>query len=358
MSSPLFSFAHKNDCNLNLFKRFFVGILVFFLANQQGFSNSQNGLMVEVYSVDWNGTDLLLTGTGISNSPFPTLSLFENNYYVFNNISSEQIRFAIGEDNTTEYTHVDIWNNGSHSNDEYSLFSPDRNSSRTLYYFNADQSESVGQINISSHDSQFLHPQLNESSFRFGRSIEINEWNQTIIGSPGEGAFDDGAFHLFNWETNGSFSYLEKISPPTSGQTGQFGHALAVENEFLFVSSPDSFSSSGSVDIFSRESNGSYSFNESLNIFGTNGDMFGWDLAASSQYLAVSSLQANDIGGGKISIFENNGTNWESVDLLNADDNQSNDEFGYAIELTGTRLLVGAPKADANGTDSGAAYIF
>ncbi|MGY8714811.1 MAG: hypothetical protein ACKVJ1_13060, partial [Verrucomicrobiia bacterium] len=109
-----------------------MGILVFFLANQQGFSNSQNGLMVEVYSVDLNGTDLLLTGTGISNSPFPTLSLFENNYYVFNNISSEQIRFAIGEDNTTEYTHVDIWNNGSHSNDEYSLFSPDRNSSRTL----------------------------------------------------------------------------------------------------------------------------------------------------------------------------------------------------------------------------------
>ena len=71
MSSPLFSFAHKNDCNLNLFKRFFVGILVFFLANQQGFSNSQNGLMVEVYSVDLKGTDLLLTGTGISNSPFP-----------------------------------------------------------------------------------------------------------------------------------------------------------------------------------------------------------------------------------------------------------------------------------------------
>jgi len=358
MFVPLSSFAHKSDCNWNLFERLFVGIFVFFLAIQQGFSNSQNGNMVEVYSVDWNGTDFLLTSPRISNSPFPTLSLFENNYYVFNNISSGEIRLAIGEDNNTEYTQLDIWNNGSYSNDEYLLFSPDRNTSRTLYYFNAVQNQSVGQINISSHDSQFLHPQLNVDSFKFGQSIEINEWNQTIIGSPGEGAFEDGAFHLFNWETNGSFSYLEKISPPTSGQTGQFGHALAVENEFLFVSSPDSFSSSGSVDIFSRESNGSYSFNESLNIFGTNGDMFGWDLAATGQYLAVSSLQANDIGGGKISIFENNGTNWESVDLLNADDNQSNDEFGYAIELTGTRLLVGAPKADANGTDSGAAYIF
>ena len=44
--------------------------------------------------------------------------------------------------------------------------------------------------------------------------------------------------------------------------------------------------------------------------------------------------------------------------FLRADDNQSNDEFGYSLNLSGSRLLVGAPKADANGTDSGAAYIF
>ena len=87
MFVPLSSFAHKSDCNWNLFERLFVGIFVFFLAIQQGFSNSQNGNMVEVYSVDWNGTDFLLTSPRISNSPFPTLSLFENNYYVFNNIS-------------------------------------------------------------------------------------------------------------------------------------------------------------------------------------------------------------------------------------------------------------------------------
>ena len=354
----LFSFAQRSNCILNSFGRLHVGIFGLFLAYFQGFSNSQNGDMEEVYSVDWNGSDFLLSGNGVSNSPFPTLSLFENNYYVFNNVSGVDVRFSIGEDNSSEYTKLDVWNNGSFSNDEYLLFSPDLNSSRTIYYFKPDQNQSVGQINISSHDSQILYPQLNVNSLKFGQSIAINDWNQTIIGSPGAATFDDGAFHIFNRETNGTYSYFEKILPPTSGQIGQFGHDLEVENEFLFVSSPDSSSYSGSVDIFKRESNGSYSFHQSLNTFASNYDSFGWDLSASGQYLAVSSLQAINNKSGKISIFENNGTNWGLVDLLHADDNQSNDEFGYAVDLNATRLLAGAPKADANGTNSGAAYIF
>ncbi|MDG0964978.1 MAG: tandem-95 repeat protein, partial [Opitutales bacterium] len=314
--------------------------------------------MSQAFSVDWNGTDFLLSGDGLLHSSFPTLSLYENNYYVFNNNSTIAVSLSIGEDNNTQYQGFDIWNNGSHSDDEYSLFSPELNSSRVLYYFNPEDNASVGQINISPHDSQFFHPQVNETSLKFGQSVVINDWNQTIIGSPGETISHDGAIHVFNKEVNGSYSYLEKIIPSVSGQNGQFGHAMEVENQFLFVSSPDSSTSSGLVDIFTRESNGSYGFTESLNTVGENLDSFGWDISAADNYLAVSSLQSINNGGGKISIFENNGTNWGIDTVLRADDNQSNDEFGYSLNLSGPRLLVGAPKADANGTDSGAAYIF
>jgi len=79
--------------------------------------------MSQTYSVDWNGTSFLVSGGGSFNSSFPTLSLYENNYYVFNNISSGEIRLAVGEDNNTKYTQLDTWNNGSYSNDEYLLFS-------------------------------------------------------------------------------------------------------------------------------------------------------------------------------------------------------------------------------------------
>lgn len=332
--------------------------LVFFYSELSVFSNSQNGQMSELYSAEWNGSAFLISGNGISNQEFPTFNLYENNFYVFDNNSSLQSRINLGENTNSIYLKSDVWNNGAYSDDEYLLFQPDFNSSRTFYYFKPGSNSSTGQINVSAYDSAFLHPQVNIPSFKFGQSVVINDWNQTIFGSPGSAGFDDGAIHIFNRESNGSYSYHEKIIPLVSGLLGQFGHSLDVANQFLFVGSPDISSYSGSVDIFKRESNGSYGFFQSLNSYSNALDSFGWDISVDGQDLAVSSLQSINNQSGKVSIFENNGTNWNFNSFLSADDNQSNDEFGYAINLVGSRLLVGAPKADANGTNSGAAYIF
>ena len=58
------------------------------LSSTKGLSYNQNGQVTEVYSVDWNGSEYLLTGNGLSNSPFPHLSVYENNFYVFDINSS------------------------------------------------------------------------------------------------------------------------------------------------------------------------------------------------------------------------------------------------------------------------------
>lgn len=330
----------------------------FFIA-QIVFANNQNGQMSETFSFEWNGTNFLVTGSDFSNQVFPTLNLYENNYYIFENNSSEKSQLNISEDIVKSYSKSDVWNNGANSFNEYLFFTPDHNTSRVLYYYNnLEANESFGQINISPFDSLLLHPQINEPSSRFGQSVAINDWNQTIFGSPGEAGFADGAVHIFNKENNGSYSYYEKIVPPQIDQLGQFGHSLTIANEFLFVGSPDFSSYSGTVDIFRRESNGSYHFHKSLNNNSKMFDSFGWDISVAGNILAVSSIQAISNGSGKISIFEKSGTNWNLTSSLFADDNQSFDEFGYSIKLSGSRLLVGAPKSDSIGFNSGAAYIF
>ena len=314
--------------------------------------------MAELFSFEWNGTNFLVTGADFSNQAFPTLNLYENNYYIFENNSSLISRLNISEDMLKSYSKSDVWNDGANSLDEYIFFSPDQNTSRVLYYYNPDANESFGQINISPFDSLFLHPKINEPSSKFGQSVAINDWNQTIFGSPGEAGFVDGAVHIFNQESNGSYSYNEKIVPPIPEQLGQFGHSLTLANEFLFIGSPDVSTYSGSVDVFRRESNGSYHFQESLNNNSKMFDSFGWDISVAGQTLAVSSIQAINNGSGKISIFENSGTNWNLTTSLFADDNQSYDEFGYSIKISQSRLLVGAPQSDSVGINSGAAYIF
>ena len=328
------------------------------LSSTKGLSYNQNGQVTEVYSVDWNGSEYLLTGNGLSNSPFPHLSVYENNFYVFDINSSNGGTFYIGENNQSTYSKSDVWNNGAQGSDEYVLFSPDSNTSRTLYYFNSENNVTVGQISVSRFDSLLFHPDIRADSAKFGLSSTINDWNQTIVGAPGQLGFDDGSVDVLNLETNGSLSSFQRIVPPESGQTSQFGFSLSQSGESLLISSPDLNASAGAVFVYNRENNGSYSLNQTLDNFSNSGDIFGWDISVDDQVVAISSLEANTSNSGKVSLFDKNGGAWNFHSSFSSDDNQSEDRFGFDIDLRGGRLLVGAPKADANGTDSGAAYIF
>ena len=171
------------------------------------------------------------------------------------------------------------------------------NTSRALYYFNPESNSSVGQIEILSHESDLYFPTVSNPSAKFGKSITINEWNQTIVGAPGEAGFDDGEMHIFNREANGTYSYFEKVSPPISGLSAQFAHSIESVDNYLFVGSPDVVNYSGVVDVFKRENNGSYSFDSNLSISIDSGDSFGWSLSGDSNYLAIGSLQTINNGG-------------------------------------------------------------
>ena len=53
------------------------------------------------------------------------------------------------------------------------------------------------------------------------------------------------------------------------------------------------------------------------------------------------------------------GDSFATQKIILADDGKSEDYFGYSAALDGTTLLVGAHKADINGTtDAGAAYVY
>ena len=128
---------------------------------------------------------------------------------------------------------------------------------------------------------------------KFGQSVKVNDWNQTIVGSPGNRASYDGAVHVFNMDSNGTYSYLQKIDPPISGKVGQFGYSLSTDGNNLLIGAPDDDNFTGFVYAYIREANGSYNLVQTINSYSNIGDSFGWDLSASNQYLAASSRQTN-----------------------------------------------------------------
>ena len=331
-------------------------LTVFLLADFPSVGNAQafDGRFIHNFSLEWNGSSFQVNG--FPGQAFPNLNLYENHYYVFENNSSNGAVLSIAENNHTSYGKPDLWNKLTLM-DEYSLFVPDSNTTRTLYYFNPDLNASTGQLTVLPYDSSLIRPNLSLDDSRFGHALQVNDWNQTIVGAPGQGTLD-GALYIFDRETNGSLTQRQIILPATVD--GQLGASLDVDAEFLVAGAPDESGFQGKAYIYKRESNGSYLLLESHAApLPTIGDSFGWGLAIDGSRMLIASLQRENSGSGKVNYYQKNvNDTWSFLSSFSSDDNQSGDEFGHDLDLDGGHLIVGSPLSDGDGNNSGAAYIY
>lgn len=86
----------------------------------------------------------------------------------------------------------------------------------------------------------------------------------------------------------------------------------------------------------------------------SEGAYLGYSVAVSETTVAVGAI--NDAGGnGAVYVYVQNGSTWSLQQELTASDGTSEDQFGYAVALSGNELLVGAAGRDSG---RGAVYVF
>ena len=80
----------------------------------------------------------------------------------------------------------------------------------------------------------------------------------------------------------------------------------------------------------------------------------------SADHALVGAPQDNAAGAksGSAYIYARSGKNWKQQVKLIAGDGAAGDSFGYAASVYGTTAVVGAPKDDDDGSNSGSAYVF
>ena len=66
----------------------------------------------------------------------------------------------------------------------------------------------------------------------------------------------------------------------------------------------------------------------------------------------------NGTGSGAVYVFTKSDGEWIEDDRIHASDGAEGDNFGWSLSVSGDTLIVGAPYHDANGTNSGASYVF
>lgn len=122
------------------------------------------------------------------------------------------------------------------------------------------------------------------------------------------------------------------------------------------------FSDAGSAYILERNEAGEWEEVQIINASDANsGDNFGWSVAIHGDYAVIGAYGDDDSGGlsGSAYLFERDAEGvWTEIQKLTGSDSSSDDRFGQAVTISGDALLIGAPYHNVAGPWSGAAYLF
>ena len=90
------------------------------------------------------------------------------------------------------------------------------------------------------------------------------------------------------------------------------------------------------------------------------GDQFGYAVDISGSRIIVGSPYNDDFGfnTGAAYIFERAGGQWVEQQRIVAADRSDFDQFGQSVAIDGETVLIGSPRDDDLGNDSGSVYVF
>lgn len=193
---------------------------------------------------------------------------------------------------------------------------------------------------------------------RFGTSISFS-LTRTTVGAPFEdtGGNDAGAVYVFSTATG---QQLYKLLPSDSAAGLLFGQSVASTGQSEIIGAPGGSGNafrSGAAYVF-RGSDGS----QRHKLIASDGalfDDFGASVASNGARAIVGSPRDDDDGVDSGSVYIFDLQSGQQINKLTANDAGAGDRFGSAVDASGSLVVVGAPLADVGGvTSGGAVYIF
>lgn len=185
----------------------------------------------------------------------------------------------------------------------------------------------------------------------FGISVAISG-TTIVVGANGH-ADGSGRAYIFSKDSGGWQQSAELTGTGFSPGAG-FGSSVAISSGTVVVGAPlnDVFSGGAAVFQKSRDRWRQVARLTSHDI--SAGDFFGFSVALSAGNVAVGApgwLR----GKGRAFIFSYDRRRWPQIAALGEADGALGDNFGYAVGISATTVVVGAPW---HGSGAGAGYVF
>ncbi len=198
---------------------------------------------------------------------------------------------------------------------------------------------------------------------KFGCSVSIHE-RTAIVGSIGDddNGSNSGSAYIFRY-INSNWVQEAKLLPSDGAAGEHFGHSVSILDDVAIIGAKyddDNGTYSGSAYIF--RFNGSTWVQEAklLASDGAAYDHFGISVGICQDNALIGASYDDDNGtqSGSVYYFRFNGTNWEEKKKILASDGAAYDFFGTSLSIYGSYAAIGAIGDDDNGSYSGSAYLF
>jgi len=229
--------------------------------------------------------------------------------------------------------------------------SSSRSSAGSVYVYSHTASGWVAQQKIFQNQTE---------GFFFGTSVALSG-NTLAVGCPYNYSGSDalgGAVFIYVRDVNG-WQLQQVVTSPAAFDGDGFGMSVTLLGETLVVGAPPDMGwmSPGAAFIFVRDS-GAWSLRQTL--VGSDslpGSGFGTSVGITPGTVAVGRM-GDGSGPGAVYVFTQSSSVWAQTQKLTASDAGVDDDFGKAVGLSGDTLLVGAPHNSTRGDQFGSAYIF
>ena len=195
---------------------------------------------------------------------------------------------------------------------------------------------------------------------RFGTSVAL-DGNVLAVGASHDDdeVADGGAVYVYE-RFEGEWVLSETLRPLAPQAGALFGADIALEGVTLAVGSAfwDLDAGAGTDDGRAWIFRGDDGWNLDYTIDGGEpGDGMGSDVDVSGDVVVAGARQVDGEGSGYVAVARDVFGDWVAEALIFAPD-EGTDLFGDAVAVDGTRLVVGAPDHDVEGTSTGAAFVY
>jgi len=184
-----------------------------------------------------------------------------------------------------------------------------------------------------------------------GVSVDISGAT-AIVGAPGT-AKDAGRAYVFA-KTGEAWNQVAELKGSDTGADDFFGYSVAISGTIALVAAPGFSKNAGRAYVFAKTATG---WEQAAELKGSDtaaGDYFGDSVAVSGTTAFVGG-DGHTKSAGRVYVFTDTATGWKQSAELKGSDTVTNDGFGYAVAISGSTSVVGAPD---HAKDAGRAYVF